>query len=199
MRRWVRKSSILYKSTFLQILWPYTRVPILIPNPTFFPAAHLPTPLLGWLWIEKRREIDRIYLFNTVILPLVSLVRPSQKTIDMYTEHYTSFHTRTNIYKFSFVPRTPHCYKLECYSVARCGHCWHRGQTVPPYFCNHCIRPLTDAMQFKSILLHVREITYLNKSEANLLLPIAPRHYVVWKLKINSLRLKLICLWYIKG
>ena len=66
---------------------------------------------LGWHSLQKRREIDRLCLFkkgldNRSLLPLDSLVRPSRKTRQMHSAHYIPLYTRTNIYKFSFIPRS---------------------------------------------------------------------------------------------
>ena len=66
---------------------------------------------LGWHSLQKRREIDRLCLFkkgldNATPLPLDSLVRPSRKTRHMHKEYFIPPYTRTNIFKFSFIPRT---------------------------------------------------------------------------------------------
>ena len=65
---------------------------------------------LGWMSLTNRREVDRLCLFkkglDNTILPLDELSKPTRKTIHMHNRHYTTIYARTNIFKFSFVPRT---------------------------------------------------------------------------------------------
>ena len=61
--------------------------------------------------LKNRREVDRLCLFkkgldNNAILPLDELLKPTRKTRHMHNRHYTKIYARTNIFKFSFVPRT---------------------------------------------------------------------------------------------
>ena len=52
---------------------------------------------LGWKSLKNRRE---------VILPLDELSKPVRKRRHMHDKYYTKLYARTNIFKFSFVPRT---------------------------------------------------------------------------------------------
>ena len=45
-------------------------------------------------------------LDNNAILPLNELSKPARKTRHMHNRYYTTIYARTNIFKFSFVPRT---------------------------------------------------------------------------------------------
>ena len=72
-----------------------------------------PLPLLpnGILAAEIDSHIN-VKTFSSIlaktdyILPLDSLITPFGTIRHMHPEHYIPFHTRTNIYKFGFVPRT---------------------------------------------------------------------------------------------
>ena len=66
---------------------------------------------LGWMSLKNRREVDRLCIFkkgldNNAILPLDEVSKPTRKTRHMHNRHYTPIYARTNIFKFSFVPRT---------------------------------------------------------------------------------------------
>ena len=66
---------------------------------------------LGWKSLKNRREVDRLCLLkkgldNNAILPLDELSKPARKTRHMHNRYYTTIYARTNIFKFSFVPRT---------------------------------------------------------------------------------------------
>ena len=61
--------------------------------------------------LKNRREVDKLCLFkkgldNNAILFLDELSKPTRKTRHMHNRHYTTIYARTNIFKFSFVPRT---------------------------------------------------------------------------------------------
>ncbi|CAH3144832.1 unnamed protein product [Porites evermanni] len=66
---------------------------------------------LGWKSLKNRREVDRLCLLkkgldNNAILPLDELSKPARETRHMHNRYYTTIYARTNIFKFSFVPRT---------------------------------------------------------------------------------------------
>ena len=66
---------------------------------------------LGWKSLKSRREVDRLCLLkkgldNNAILPLDDLSKPARKTRHLHNRYYTTIYARTNIFKFSFVPRT---------------------------------------------------------------------------------------------
>ena len=66
---------------------------------------------LGWKSLKFRRKVDRVCLLkkgldNNAILPLDELLKPSRKTRHMHNRYYTTIYARTNIFKFSFVPRS---------------------------------------------------------------------------------------------
>ena len=69
---------------------------------------------LGWKSLKSRREVDRLCLLkkgldNNAILPLDELSKPARKTRHMHNRYYITIYglyARTNIFKFSFVPRT---------------------------------------------------------------------------------------------
>ena len=70
------------------------------------------TTLLSCKSLEIRRKVDnRLCLLkkgldNNAILPLDELSKPGRKTRHMHNRYYTTIYARTNIFKFSFVPRT---------------------------------------------------------------------------------------------
>ena len=66
---------------------------------------------LSWKSLKNRREADRLCLLkkgldNNAILPLDELSKPARKTRHMHNIYYTTIYARTNIFKFSFEPRT---------------------------------------------------------------------------------------------
>ena len=64
---------------------------------------------LGWMSLKNRREVDLFKkgLDNNAILPLDELSKPTRKTRHMHNrQFYTIIYACTNIFKFSFVPRT---------------------------------------------------------------------------------------------
>ena len=66
---------------------------------------------LRWKSLKIRRKVDRLCLLkkgldNNAILPLDELSKPGRKTRHMHNRYYTTIYARTNIFKFSFVPRT---------------------------------------------------------------------------------------------
>ena len=66
---------------------------------------------LGWKSLKNRREVDRLCLLkkgldNNAILPLDELSKPARETRHMHNRYYTTIYAHTNIFKFSFVPRT---------------------------------------------------------------------------------------------
>ena len=65
---------------------------------------------LGCKSLKNRREVDRLCplkkgLDNNAILSLDELSKPARKTTHMHNRYYTTIYVRTNIFKFSFVPR----------------------------------------------------------------------------------------------
>ena len=65
---------------------------------------------LGCKSLKNRREVDRLCplkkgLDNNAILSLDELSKPARKTTHMHNTYYTTIYVRTNIFKFSFVPR----------------------------------------------------------------------------------------------
>ena len=66
---------------------------------------------LGWQTLEHRRKIDRLCLFSKclctkVVIPDSLLIRPRRSLRHMHNSHFIQLYARTNIYKFSFIPRT---------------------------------------------------------------------------------------------
>lgn len=67
---------------------------------------------LGWKPLQQRRQIDRLNLFNKALnnvtaLQFTDLIQePSRRTRSMHNKHLITISTRTNVYKFSFLPRT---------------------------------------------------------------------------------------------
>ena len=67
---------------------------------------------LGWKSLQQRRRIDRLNLFNKALnnfalLQFTEIVKkPSRTTRSMHSKHLITISTRTNVYKFSFLPRT---------------------------------------------------------------------------------------------
>ena len=66
---------------------------------------------LGWMSLRIKRKVDRLCLLktgldNNTILPLDELSKPGRTTRHTHNRYYTTIHARTNIFKFSFVPRT---------------------------------------------------------------------------------------------
>ena len=61
--------------------------------------------------LKIRRKVDRLCLLkkgldNNAILLLDELSKLGRKTRHMHNRYYTTIYARTNIFKFSFVPRT---------------------------------------------------------------------------------------------
>ena len=67
---------------------------------------------LGWKTLQQRRKTDRLNLFNKALnnlaaLQFMELIKePSRYTRHMHSKHFITISTRTNVYKFSFLPRT---------------------------------------------------------------------------------------------
>ena len=67
---------------------------------------------LGWKTLQQHRKTDRLNLFNKALnnlaaLPFMELIKePSRYTRHMHSKHFITISTRTNVYKFSFLPRT---------------------------------------------------------------------------------------------
>ena len=66
---------------------------------------------LGWKSLKNRRKVDRLCLLKkgldkNVTLPLDDLSKPVKRTRHMHNSYYITIYARTNIFKFSFVPRT---------------------------------------------------------------------------------------------
>lgn len=60
---------------------------------------------------QLRRDVDRLCLLkkgleSKAILPLNELSKPARKTRHMHNIYYSTIYARTNIFKFSFMPRT---------------------------------------------------------------------------------------------
>ena len=61
--------------------------------------------------LENRRKIARLTLFNQginkmAVLPLKDLQVPTRRLRNMHAMYFRPLFARTNIYKFSFLPRT---------------------------------------------------------------------------------------------
>jgi len=66
---------------------------------------------LGWQTLEHRRKINRLCLFSKcifkkVVIPDSLLIRPRRLLRHMHSSNFIQLYARTNIYKFSFIPRT---------------------------------------------------------------------------------------------
>ena len=66
---------------------------------------------LGWKSLQSQRKISRLILFNKgindlAVLPLHDLTEPSRRFRNMHSMYYRPIFARTNIYKYSFLPRT---------------------------------------------------------------------------------------------
>ena len=66
---------------------------------------------VGWKTLQSQRKISRLILFNKgindlAVLPLHDLTEPSRRFRNMHSMYYRPIFARTNIYKYSFLPRT---------------------------------------------------------------------------------------------
>ena len=66
---------------------------------------------LGWKSLQSQRKISRLILFNKgindlAVLPLHDLTEPSRRFRNMHSMYFRPIFARTNIYKYSFLPRT---------------------------------------------------------------------------------------------
>ena len=66
---------------------------------------------LSWKSLTNRREGDRLCLLkkgldHNAILRLYESSRPARQTRHIHNRYYTTIYAHTNIFKFSFVPRT---------------------------------------------------------------------------------------------
>ena len=72
---------------------------------------------LGWKSLKNRRKVDRLCLLKKALdknatLPLDDLSKPVKRTRHMHNSYYITIYARTNIFKFSFVPRTVKWWKF---------------------------------------------------------------------------------------
>lgn len=67
---------------------------------------------LGWPPLKLRRQMDRVILFNKGLnnlasLPFLELLKkPTRRSRHTHGEHYIPLSARTNLYKYSFLPKT---------------------------------------------------------------------------------------------
>jgi hypothetical protein len=65
---------------------------------------------LGWQPLKKRRSMNSLILFNQGLnglssLPLELLTKPTRYSRHMHSEHFNIPYAKTDVYKFSFIPR----------------------------------------------------------------------------------------------